>query len=183
MVKRRTKPGHAGTTSGEVEHIDLPDEDEQVMERTGRPAWTSRIFRGRDENYDEVDRLVTAVAVGGAAAIIESKLLPGILIGAGAMLVGRMFPQIGGVVRPVIKGVVRAGYAVTDTARGAISEAGEQLRDVVAEVRTERRGRTGTREGGGGSERATLAEGRERSTEAVGSTGATGEGPHPAPAT
>jgi hypothetical protein len=96
------------------------------------------VYRGRDEEYGEVDSLLTAVAVGGAAVALEAELLPGILIGAGAMLLGRMFPQIGGVVRPVLKTAVRAGYALTDTARGALSEANEQFRDVVAEVEGER---------------------------------------------
>jgi hypothetical protein len=96
------------------------------------------VYRGREEEYGEVDSLLTAVAVGGAAVALEAELLPGILIGAGAMLLGRMFPQIGGVVRPVLKTAVRAGYALTDTARGALSEANEQFRDVVAEVEGER---------------------------------------------
>jgi hypothetical protein len=158
MVTKQTKQGDDDrNTSTDRDRTTPPDADEDMGLRarsraeryeddlgTGygyadddRPR-RRMVYRGREEEYGEVDSLVTAVAIGGAAVALEAELLPGVLIGAGAMLLGRMFPQIGGLVRPVLKTAVRAGYAVTDTARGMVSEASGPFRDVVDEVRSER---------------------------------------------
>ena len=70
--------------------------------------------------------------------MIEAELIPGIAVGAGAVLLGMMFPQVRRAMRPVLKTAVRAGMAVTDKAREMAAEAGEQVQDVIAEVQSER---------------------------------------------
>jgi hypothetical protein len=82
--------------------------------------------------------LAAAVAVGVGAALIEIELLPGILIGAGAVLLARRFPQIGQALKPAVKSAIGAGLAMSDKARRVMAEASEQVQDVVAEVRSER---------------------------------------------
>lgn len=91
-----------------------------------------------DRLVEDVSAVTTAAAIGVAAAVIEAELLPGILIGAGAMLIGKMFPRVARTFRPVAKTVIRAGVAVTDKAREVAAETGEQVQDMVAEVRAER---------------------------------------------
>lgn len=86
---------------------------------------------------NEGPSLATAVLVGTGVAIIEPELIPGMLIGAGAWLAPKILPVMGGMLRPVVKGIVKAGYAATVTVRQAVAEASEQVEDIVAEARNE----------------------------------------------
>ncbi len=79
----------------------------------------------------------TLAAVGIGAALIEVELIPGILIGAGAMLMPNLVPKVLRAFRPALKGAVRAGYKVAQTTRETVAEASEQFQDVMAEVRAE----------------------------------------------
>lgn len=97
----------------------------------------SMLERGKDLLASEAGGVATAAAIVVGAALIEIELVPGLLIGAGAILMGKFFPQMGDYVRPVVKGAVRAGFAMTHKARAVISEANEQVQDLVAEVRHE----------------------------------------------
>lgn len=94
--------------------------------------------RGRDVLAGEAGGLATAAAIGVGAALISVKLIPGLILGAGAILFGRLFPEIGGYVRPAIKNLVRTGFVVTQKARELAAEANEQAHDLVAEVKHER---------------------------------------------
>jgi hypothetical protein len=96
------------------------------------------VQRAGDTLVENAGSIGTAVAVGVAAAVIEAELIPGILIGAGAVLLGKMFPSVAAGLRPVAKTVLRAGIAATDKAREVVAEAGEQVQDMVAEVQAER---------------------------------------------
>jgi hypothetical protein len=91
---------------------------------------------GADENTFS-SKLATVAAVGLGAALIEAELIPGILIGVAAMLAPDVLPKVGRGLRPLLKGAVRAGYAFTERAKETIAEAGEQMQDIVAEVRAE----------------------------------------------
>lgn len=81
--------------------------------------------------------LATAALVGVGAALIEPALIPGILIGAGALLAPKLLPNVGGMLRPLVKGVVKAGYSATMAAREMVAQAGEEVEDLVAEARAE----------------------------------------------
>ncbi len=81
--------------------------------------------------------LATAALVGAGLALLEPEFIPGMLIGAGALLAPKILPGLGGMLRPMVKGVVKAGYAATMTVREAVAEAGENMQDIVAEARAE----------------------------------------------
>jgi hypothetical protein len=91
-----------------------------------------------DGLVEDVSAVATAAIVGTAAAVIESELIPGILIGAATMLVGKMFPRVTRGMRPVAKMIIRGGIAISDKAREVVAETGEQFQDIVAEARAER---------------------------------------------
>lgn len=82
-------------------------------------------------------KIATVAAIGIGAALIEAELIPGILIGVGAMLAPKFFPRLGNAIRPLVKGAVRAGYALADKTRELAAETSEQFQDIVAEVKSE----------------------------------------------
>ncbi len=81
--------------------------------------------------------LATAILVGTGVAIVEPEFIPGMLIGAGAWLAPKLLPAVGRMFRPVVKGIVKAGYSATMAARQTFAEATEQVEDIVAEARSE----------------------------------------------
>ncbi len=67
--------------------------------------------------------------------------VPNILVGVGVALVAPVIlPALGYVVRPLAKGIVKAGLTVKDMVVGIAAEAGEQISDLVAEARAEHYG-------------------------------------------
>jgi len=62
-----------------------------------------------------------------------------VLIGVGVALAApALLPVVGAVVRPVAKGLIKGGLALADTLQEVVAESGEQLSDLVAEVKAER---------------------------------------------
>jgi hypothetical protein len=82
--------------------------------------------------------LATAALVGIGVAIIEPELIPGILIGVGAAFAPKLLPALGGAMRPVVKGVVKAGYSMVASVQEMAAEARENMEDMVAEAKAER---------------------------------------------
>ncbi len=69
---------------------------------------------------------------------------PNILVGVGVALAAPVIlPAVGFVVRPLAKGMVKAGLAVKDMVVSVAAEAGEQISDLVAEARAEHYGDPG----------------------------------------
>jgi hypothetical protein len=89
------------------------------------------------------DSITTTVLVGLAVAVLQPELLPGMAIGAAAMLAPKVLPNLGGALRPLVKTAVRAGYATANKAMEMAAEAGEQMQDIIAEARAEQ-GSSGT---------------------------------------
>jgi hypothetical protein len=85
-------------------------------------------------------RLATVAAVGIGVALIEAELIPGMLIGIGAMLAPNLLNRVGAGLRPLIKSAVRAGYSIAEQTKETLAEASEQYQDIVAEVRSEHEG-------------------------------------------
>jgi hypothetical protein len=85
--------------------------------------------------------LATSVVTGAVVALLAPELLPGVAIGVAAAMAPRVIPSLGYVVRPLLKTAVRAGYATVNATREIAAEAGEQVQDMVAEVRAEQEGR------------------------------------------
>ncbi len=62
-----------------------------------------------------------------------------VLIGVGVALAApALLPVIGTVVRPVAKGLIKGGLYLADTLQEVVAESGEQLSDLIAEVKAER---------------------------------------------
>jgi len=69
---------------------------------------------------------------------LTESLWPNALIGVGAVLLAPVIvPAVAGGLRPVVKALVKGGIMVTDKVNSMVAEAGEQLDDLVAEVRAE----------------------------------------------
>ena len=88
---------------------------------------------GETKSDDMVAKAATIAVVGVGVALISSELLPGMLIGVAAALL----PGIGPKMRPFLKSTVKAGYAAVRKTREMIAEAGEQVQDMIAEVKAE----------------------------------------------
>lgn len=83
------------------------------------------------------ETIATVAVIGIGAALIEVEWIPGILIGIGAMLAPKLFPGLTGAMRPVVRSAVRGGYYAAMKAQEVVSEATEQVEDLIAEVRSE----------------------------------------------
>lgn len=80
--------------------------------------------------------LATAAVVGVGAALIEIEWIPGLLLGVAAMVAPELVPKIGRGVRPFVRSAIKNGYAASRKSREWVAEAGEQISDMVAEVRS-----------------------------------------------
>jgi hypothetical protein len=98
---------------------------------------SSLVTRGKDLLTGDAGGVAAAAGIIVGAALIEIELIPGLLIGAGAILLGKLFPGVGEYVRPAVKGALRAGLAMTHKAREVMAEASEQVHDLMAEVKHE----------------------------------------------
>jgi uncharacterized protein DUF5132 len=67
-----------------------------------------------------------------------SSWVPSVLVGVGIALVAPVVvPALAAGMRPLAKAVIKGGIMVYDKGAEALAEAGEQLSDLVAEVRSE----------------------------------------------
>ena len=104
------------------------------------PASSHRQTHVATAPHDEVSggaSLATSAALIAVGALLEPELLGGMLLGAGAVYAASNLPLIGGVVRPLVSTVVKAGYAAAMKANEMIAEMSEDVQDMVAEARTE----------------------------------------------
>lgn len=102
-----------------------------------KSKYSGLLARGKDLVSGDASSVATAAAIVVGAALIEVELIPGLIIGAGAILLGKLFPEMSGYVRPAIKGALRAGFSVGQKAREIMAETSEQMQDLVAEVKHE----------------------------------------------
>jgi hypothetical protein len=131
------KANGKGAHTPDVNLSDRPA-DGHATESRGDQQGNNFVERGRDVLSGEAGGLATAAAIGVGAALISVELIPGLILGAGAILFGKLFPEIGSYVRPAVKNLVRTGFAVTQKARELAAEANEQAHDLLAEVKHER---------------------------------------------
>lgn len=104
---------------------------------SAKGKYSGMLARGKDMVSGDATSVATAAAIVVGAALIEVELIPGLIIGAGAILLGKLFPEMSGYVRPAIKGALRAGFSVGQKAREIMAETSEQMQDLVAEVKHE----------------------------------------------
>lgn len=134
-AKRDHDESHLAEDATFTEQHDASTKTAAMGAGSAKPA--TLVERGKDLLSGEVGSVAAATAVVVGAALIEVELIPGLLIGAGAILLGRFFPELGSYVRPAIKGAVRAGFSMSQKAREVMAEASEQVHDLVAEVKHE----------------------------------------------
>ena len=92
------------------------------------------------DESEEGNFVTSAVTVGVimvGAALIEATLIPGIIVGAAAVLAPKYLPQIGSGLQPLVKYVIRGAYKVGQKTREVVAEAQEHVNDIVAEVNAE----------------------------------------------
>lgn len=89
---------------------------------------------------DQATSLITSAALIGVGALLEPELLGGMLLGAGAVYVARTLPMVGGVLRPMMKSAIKFGYAAASKMNEVVSEASEDVQDIIAEARSEYQG-------------------------------------------
>jgi hypothetical protein len=103
------------------------DDGEPVNTRNGS-AWSSNDLKTQAAT-------IGVVVVG--AALIETALIPGIVIGLAAAAAPKYMPQVGAALQPMFKSAIRGAYKFGRKAREAAAEATEQVQDIVAEVHAE----------------------------------------------
>jgi len=81
--------------------------------------------------------LATAAVVAAVAALIKAELLPGILLGVGAMMVAKLFPGITDEIRPLLKSTLGMGYKAMGKTQKMIAEASDRAQDMLAEIKAE----------------------------------------------
>jgi hypothetical protein len=106
-------------------------------EETAQASTTSPASGNGDLDGFLGSRLATVAAVGIGVALIEAELIPGMLIGVGAMLAPKLLNRFGTGLRPLVKGAVRAGYAFVEKTKETVADASEHYQDIVAEVQSE----------------------------------------------
>ena len=69
---------------------------------------------------------------------LTESFFPKVLVGVGVVLLAPVLvPAVATGLRPVIKSLVKGGIIVTNKVNAVVAEAGEQLDDLIAEVRAE----------------------------------------------
>jgi len=95
------------------------------------------------EEPNDDDFVTSAVTVGAimvGAAFIEVTLIPGMIVGAAAVLAPKYLPKIGGGLQPLVKYAIRGAYKLGQKTREVVAEAQEHVNDIVAEVNAEQEG-------------------------------------------
>jgi hypothetical protein len=137
-ARRPRKPLPDQNAVEDAAYADAHASDRHEHPSAAAKARLSRLVaKGKDIVSGDATSVATAAAIVVGAALIEVELIPGLIIGAGAILLGKLFPEMGAYVRPAIKGAVRAGFFMTQKAREVMAETSEQVHDLVAEVKHE----------------------------------------------
>jgi hypothetical protein len=116
--------GHAEHTANSV-----PPEEH------GEPHDHVEAAEGRVNETMTMAATIGVVAVG--AALWEVALLPGIALGAAAVLAPKYVPKMSSALTPMFRSSVRGVYKFGQKTREMVAEAKEQVNDIVAEVHAE----------------------------------------------
>lgn len=119
----------------------MPEQDEKQTAAVSDETAASRTRAAMAETGAAVRRempdLATATVIGVGVGIVQPELIPGMLIGAGATVLPKLLPGVTGLLRPLVKTVVKAGYIAAVNVREFAAGIGEQFEDIVAESRAE----------------------------------------------
>jgi hypothetical protein len=103
----------------------------------GKPLLSHLLERGKDLVSGDATSVVTVAAIVVGTALIGVELVPGLIMGASAVLLGKLFPEISAKVRPAIKGALGFSFSMTNKARQVMAETREQVHYLIAEVKHE----------------------------------------------
>ncbi|MGO9845210.1 MAG: DUF5132 domain-containing protein [Methylocella sp.] len=115
------------------------DHDAQNGSNAAGPADTAADVTDTSDETSEnlVATVATVGVVGVGVAVFESALLPGVVLGAAAVLAPKFVPQLGSALKPLFKSTVRGAYKITQKTREFVAETQEHVQDIVAEVDAE----------------------------------------------
>jgi hypothetical protein len=102
----------------------------------GQPPRANAVTEWGSGSLVETAAVVGVVAVG--AALFETALIPGIILGVGAMLVPKILPKLSDTLQSGFRATVRSAYHVGNKASQVLAEAQEQIHDAVAEAKAEK---------------------------------------------
>ncbi len=86
---------------------------------------------------DQAGTLLMSAALIGVGVLLEPELLGGMLLGAGAVYAARTLPIVGGILRPMMRSAIKYSYAAVSKMNEVVSEASEDVQDMVAEARSD----------------------------------------------
>ena len=125
MGKYKVKLGE-GSAFADHEHVAESEDENESPVRNG-------------DNLSSKVATIGVVVVG--AALLETALIPGILLGAAAALAPKYLPKFGERIQPLFNTTVRGAYKVGQKAREVAAEAQEHMGDILAEVEAESGGK------------------------------------------
>jgi hypothetical protein len=96
-----------------------------------------------NDHHDIGAKAVTVGVVVVGAALFEAALIPGIVLGAAAMLAPKWFPKIEKSLHPIFDTTVRGVYKLGRKAQNAVGEVKEHMSDIAAEVKAEELSKAG----------------------------------------
>jgi hypothetical protein len=108
-----------------------------VEDATAAQAATAEADSDEIEDHTLTTTVATVAVVAIGAAIADVALLPGLVLGAAAMVVPRFYPQIGEALNAGFRTTVRGAYKLGQNARDLAAETKERIDDFVAEVDAE----------------------------------------------
>jgi hypothetical protein len=129
--------GLGGKTAGAIK-MKVTKADREAHDTSkpdGLADATAGVNDASDEASDSLPVTVAAVAiVGVGVAVFEAALLPGVILGAAAVLAPKFVPQLGSALKPLFKSTVRGAYKISQKTREFVAETHEHVQDIVAEV-------------------------------------------------
>ena len=121
-VRRPRKPTVHTHAVEYVAYAADQDKAHKLQKSSAKPRLSHLVARGKDLVSGDAASVATAAVIVVGAALIEVELIPGLIIGTGAVLLGKLFPEMSAYVRPAIKGALRAGISIAQKAREAMAE-------------------------------------------------------------
>lgn len=115
--------------------IDVSDAAEQADPEPQHAA--EEQVQEENEGDDLAAKVVTIGVVAVGVAVVEASLLPGVVLGAAAVLAPKYFPKLGRRLQPLFNSTVRGAYKLGRKARFAVGEIQERVSDIAAEVKAE----------------------------------------------
>lgn len=133
--------GHHNGAHSHHEHDHHEDGHHEHAEHgaeNGVNGASQAVADGAEQSNDVASKVAIAGVIGVGAALIEISLIPGILVGAAAVLAPKYLPGLRDRLRPMLKHTIRGVYHATEKTREALAEAQEQVQDIMAEARHEK---------------------------------------------